>query len=125
MTGLAPELRVVVVVIVAVSVVYAVKMCGTKVSVTSWEPAVPVTMVAKEGRGIGAAAAALPPIVVADAKFWHCTDGKKDATSAAVAKRHIMNDAAIGLCKCRKTWSIQENVKLHKEKGVTMLQMCL
>ena len=114
MTGLAPELRVVVVVIVAVNVVYAVKMCGTKVSVTSWEPAVPVMMVAKEGRGIGAAAPPPPPAVVAEAEFWHCTDGKRNATSAAAGKSHIMNDAANGSCKCRKPWRIQKNVYFHE-----------
>lgn len=74
-----------VVVIVAVRVVYSVKICGTNVSVTTCESAVPVMMVAKDGRGIGLA----PDAVLA----CECTNGRREARSTA-PKEHLMVDNA-------------------------------
>lgn len=52
MTGLAPAASVIVVVIVPEMVEYCANMCGTKVSVTTREPAVPVMIVPKDGSGM-------------------------------------------------------------------------
>ena len=50
-TGFPPDVSVVVVVIVPETVLYCGNICGTKVSVTTSEPTVPVIMLAREGRG--------------------------------------------------------------------------